>query len=98
IFAGDVPQLAYPARGVATLWEQRRTAPDALGAVLGRGRTRLLAELGAPASTSDLARRTGMTAGGVSQHLTALRAAGLVAPRRQGRSVLNVRTALAEAL
>ena len=98
IFAGGVPQLAYPARGVATLWEQRRTTPDALGAVLGRGRTRLLAELGAPVSTSDLARRTGMTAGGVSQHLTALRAAGLVATRRQGRSVLNVRTALAEAL
>ena len=98
IFAGEVPQLAYPARGVATLWEQRRTTPDALGAVLGRGRTRLLAELGAPASTTDLARRTGMTAGGVSQHLTALRAAGLVATRRQGRSVLNVRTALAEAL
>ena len=98
IFAGDVPQLAYPARGVATLWEPRRESTDALGAVLGRGRTRLLLELDSPSSTTELARRTGMTAGGVSQHLSVLRAAGLVAAHRQGRSVLNVRTALAEAL
>ncbi len=98
IFAGDVPQLAYPARGVATLWETRRENTAALGAVLGRGRTRLLLELDAPSSTTELARRTGMTAGGVSQHLTALRAAGLVTAHRHGRSILNVRTALAEAL
>ena len=98
VFAGAVPQLAYPARGVATLWERRRESTDALGAVLGRGRTRLLLELDAPSSTTELAQRTGMTAGGVSQHLTALRAAGLVAAHRHGRSVLNVRTALAEAL
>lgn len=98
IFAGDLPQLAYPARGIATLWEPRGEGTAALGAVLGRGRTRLLAELGAPASTTELAQRTGMTAGGVSQHLAALRAAGLVAAHRQGRSVLNVRTPLAEAL
>jgi DNA-binding transcriptional ArsR family regulator len=98
IFAGDVPQLAYPARGVATLWEPRPENSGALGAVLGRGRTRLLLELDAPSSTTELARRTGMTAGGVSQHLTALRAAGLVTAHRHGRSVLNMRTALAEAL
>ncbi|MGW4945888.1 ArsR/SmtB family transcription factor [Actinoplanes sp. NPDC004185] len=66
--------------------------------MLGRGRTRLLLELDAPSSTTELARRTGMTAGGVSQHLSVLRAAGLVVAHRRGRSVLNVRTALAEAL
>jgi DNA-binding transcriptional ArsR family regulator len=98
VFTGDVPQLAYPARGVATLWEPRRENAAALGAVLGRGRTQLLLELQAPSSTTELARRTGMTAGGVSQHLTALRAAGLVTAHRHGRSVLNVRTPLAEAL
>jgi hypothetical protein len=98
VFAGSVPQLAYPARGVATLWERRPEDPEALGAVLGRARTRLLVELTAPASTTELARRTGMTAGGVSQQLTALRAAGLVSAHRHGRRVLNVRTALAEAL
>ncbi|GAA3349187.1 hypothetical protein GCM10020358_70380 [Amorphoplanes nipponensis] len=98
VFAGDVPQLAYPARAVATLWEPRPEHTGALGAVLGRGRTRLLLELGAPSSTTELARRTGMTPGGVSQHLTALRAAGLVAAHRHGRRVLNVQTPLAEAL
>jgi DNA-binding transcriptional ArsR family regulator len=98
VWAGDVPQLAYPARGVATLWERSSWAPDALGAVIGRGRARLLAELGAPLSTTELARRTGISAGGVSQHLSALRAAGLVVTHRQGRAVLNSRTAVADAL
>ncbi|MEV6843221.1 helix-turn-helix domain-containing protein [Actinoplanes sp. NPDC051411] len=98
VWAGQVPQLAYPARGVATLWERSSRAPGALGAVIGRGRARLLAELGVPLSTTELARRTGISAGGVSQHLSALRAAGLVITHRQGRTVLNSRTAVAEAL
>ncbi|MFD0348248.1 ArsR/SmtB family transcription factor [Kitasatospora aburaviensis] len=72
--------------------------PDALAAVIGRSRAVLLAELDTPASTSDLARRTGLTAGGVSQHLTALRAAGLVDAHRTGRYVLYVRTEAAETL
>jgi DNA-binding transcriptional ArsR family regulator len=56
------------------------------------------AALAAPASTSVLAARTGLTAGGVSQHLAVLRAAGLVRTHRSGRTVLNVRTGTAEAL
>jgi DNA-binding transcriptional ArsR family regulator len=91
-------QLAYPARGVATLWERPPRASAGLQAVLGRGRARLLVEMRGPVSTTELARRTGMTAGGVSQHLAALRAAGLVSTHRQGRSVLNSRTTVAEAL
>jgi DNA-binding transcriptional ArsR family regulator len=98
VSAGDVAQLAYPARGVATLWERSSRTPDALGAVIGRGRARLLAELGAPLSTTELARRTGISAGGVSQHLSALRAAGLIVTHRQGRAVLNSRTPVADAL
>ncbi|MEU8264528.1 helix-turn-helix domain-containing protein [Micromonospora sp. NPDC048999] len=98
IAAGDLPQLAYPARGVGALWECPPTAPDALSAVLGRGRARLLAELGTPRSSTELARRTGLSPAGVSQHLTALRAAGLVVTHRQGRSLLSSRTAVAEAL
>ncbi|WP_446219277.1 helix-turn-helix domain-containing protein [Micromonospora sp. IBHARD004] len=98
IAAGDVPQLAYPARGLGALWECPPAAPDALGAVLGRGRARLLAELDAPRSTTELARRTGMSPAGVSQHLAALRAAGLVVTHRAGRSLLSNRTPVAEAL
>jgi DNA-binding transcriptional ArsR family regulator len=98
VTAGDIPQLAYPARGVATLAEPVAAAPDALGAVLGKGRARLLTELGSPLSTTELARRTGLTPGGVSQHLTTLRAAGLVITHRQGRALLNTRTPVADAL
>jgi DNA-binding transcriptional ArsR family regulator len=99
VSSGDVAQLAYPARGVATLWERSSRPPDALGAIIGRGRARLLFELGgAPLSTTELARRTGLSAGGVSQHLSALRAAGLIVTHRQGRAVLNSRTPVADAL
>jgi biotin operon repressor len=94
----NLSQLAYPARGAATLWETPPTASDPLSGVLGRGRAQLLAEMRSPVSTSELARRTGMSTGGVSQHLAALRAAGLVSTHRHGRSVLNVRTSAAEAL
>jgi hypothetical protein len=94
----DVSQLAYPVRGAATLWDGGPGPLDPLGAVIGRGRARLLAEMGSPMSTTELARRTGISAGGVSQHLAALRAAGLVATHRRGRSVLNIRTSTAEAL
>lgn len=95
---GTPPQLAYPARGVGTLWEAGPRASDALGAVLGRGRARLLVEMRAPVSTTELARRTGISAGGVSQHLAVLRAAGLVTTQRDGRKVLNLRTTVADAL
>ncbi|MFJ5025694.1 ArsR/SmtB family transcription factor [Streptomyces goshikiensis] len=96
---GDPPQLAYPARGTGTLWEARpATRADSLAAVLGRSRTLLLTELDMPASTTQLAHRTGLSPAGVSQYLTALRNAGLVSAHRAGRSVLYARTAAAETL
>lgn len=91
-------QLAYPARAAGTLWQDAAGSPDPLSAVIGRGRARLLVEVCSPVSTTELARRTGISAGGVSQHLAVLRAAGLVATHRSGRSVLNARTTVAEAL
>jgi DNA-binding transcriptional ArsR family regulator len=93
------PQLAYPARGTGTLWEHRPVArTDAIAAVLGRSRAVLLTELDTPASTTELAQRTGISTAGVSQHLTALRDAGMVSAHRAGRSVLYARTAVAESL
>ncbi|GAA2759903.1 ArsR/SmtB family transcription factor [Actinopolymorpha rutila] len=97
--AGEPPQLAYPARGVGNLWEPRTpTSAAAVAGVLGRSRTRILTELDTPSSTTELARRAGMSAAGVSQHLTALRDAGLVTAHRSGRSVLYARTSVADAL
>ncbi|MFI1989563.1 DUF5937 family protein [Actinoplanes sp. NPDC020271] len=98
VSAWGTPQLAYPAAGVATLWEEPSAPPDALGALVGAGRARILVALGSPLSTTELARRTGITAGGISQHLRVLRAAGLVATHREGRSLLNSRTPAAETL
>ncbi|AUY52192.1 winged helix-turn-helix domain-containing protein [Streptomyces sp. CB01881] len=93
------PGLVYPPRGVATLWESAgATAPDGLAGVLGRTRARLLAELESPASTSELAARTGGSPANVSHHLTALREAGLLARHRTGRTVLYARTEAAELL
>lgn len=93
------PSVLYPARGVGLLWEPGSTAgPEALAGVLGEARASLLAALEAPTSTTELARRLGLSAGGVSQHLTRLRDARLVAGSRDGRTVLYVRTPLAERL
>ncbi|WP_419993525.1 DUF5937 family protein [Streptomyces boninensis] len=94
------PSLRYPPRGVGTLWETRPAAAPsaALAGVLGRSRAAILAGLTAPASTTELAGRTGLTAGGVSQHLSALRAAGLVGGHRAGREVLYARTQAGETL
>src|SRR5207244_4144899 len=85
------PTLIYPARGIGTLWETggERTS-EALAGVIGRTRAALLAELDAPRTTTDVARLVGITPGGASQHLGALRAAGLVAGRRGGRGVRYV--------
>ncbi|WP_256257205.1 DUF5937 family protein [Streptomyces sp. MUSC 14] len=95
----DPPQLAYQARGVGSLWQARPvTRADTLSAVLGRSRTLLLTELEIPASTTQLAHRTGLSPAGVSQYLTALRNAGLVSAHRAGRSVLYARTTAAETL
>lgn len=97
--SGDVPQLCYGARGVGTVFARRAPEPsEAVAAVIGRSRALLLAELEAPASTTELAARTGMSAGGVSEHLTALRGAGMVSAHRTGRSVLYARTSVADSL
>ncbi|MFF1511684.1 DUF5937 family protein [Streptomyces sp. NPDC058326] len=95
----DPPQLAYPARGFGAVWEPRTAdATEAVAAVLGRSRTLLLTELDTPASTTQLATQCGLSAAGVSQHLIALRNAGLVTAHRSGRSVLYARTAVADQL
>lgn len=93
------PSLTYPPRGVATLWDpSEATGPEGLAGVLGATRAALVAELEAPRSTAELARRLGVTAGAVSQHLGKLRAAGVVNASREGREVLYVLTPAGEAL
>ncbi|GII90111.1 ArsR/SmtB family transcription factor [Sinosporangium siamense] len=93
------PMLAYPARGIGTLWvDQPPPAPEALAALLGRTRAMVLTALAEPASTTSLARRFSLTPGAVSQHLAVLVDGGLVARRRVGRVVVYRRTPMGDAL
>jgi DNA-binding transcriptional ArsR family regulator len=92
------PTLIYPARGIATLWEDAAPAPEGLARLLGATRAAVLTNLGAPRSTTELAGRLALSPATTSHHLGALRDAGLVTGRREGRAVLYVRTPLGDAL
>ena len=93
------PTLMYPARGVATLWDPgQAAAPEAVARLLGRRRAAVLSALGAPLSTTELARSLGLSAASVSQHLAVLRDAGLVNGHRVGRAVLYMRSPTGETL
>jgi DNA-binding transcriptional ArsR family regulator len=95
----EPPTVAYPARGIGTLWEQPRpTAPGALDSLIGPARAALLIALASPASTLELARQRQVTPGAISQQLAALLANGLVSKARAGRVVLYTRTELADQL
>lgn len=94
-----VPALVYPARGVAELWQPLTSdATESLSRLLGRTRATLLASLREPASTTTLARRHGLAAATISEHLAAMRDGGLVTSRRHRHSVLYVCTDLGDRL
>src|SRR5438270_6144154 len=80
------PTLIYPARGIGMLWSPERPAPpDALANLVGQTRAALLVALDSPRSTTELAATLGISPGGVSQHLSILRDAGLVSGNRLQR-------------
>jgi DNA-binding transcriptional ArsR family regulator len=83
------PALAYPARGIAELWQPAPTRHSgALGALLGQTRAALLESLAEPASTQTLALRHGVAPSTVSEHLAVLFQAGLVTRRRHKHTVV----------
>ena len=95
----EAPSLVYPCRGTGTLWGPvPAVTPRALSALLGAPRARLLALLGEPLATVELARRLRVTPSAVSQHLRVLHAAGLVTRARDGRQVLYRRSPLGDQL
>lgn len=99
IAPAEPPLILYGARGAGTLWERDRPrAPDALAALIGAPRARLLAVLEAPASSTELAVRLGVTTSAVNQHLRAMREAGLLTSARHGRSMLYLRSQLGDAM
>lgn len=95
----DQPTVTYPPRGVAELWEDTRAqVTDPLSALIGRTRAALLATLGLPRTTTQLAAQLGLSPPAVSQHLKVLKDTALVTARRRGRMVLYQRTPTATTL
>lgn len=95
----EPPTVAYPARGIGTLWSPPTApTPRPLEDLLGRPRASLLTDLTAPTSTRELARRREVSPSAISQHLATLLASGLVTRARAGRVVLYARTPLADQL
>jgi hypothetical protein len=92
--------MVYRARGVAAILQPPGPGAggDALAALLGSGRARILRSLAAPATTSQLVAQLGLSLGTVGGHLAVLRDAGLVTRTRTGRSVHYVLTASAAEL
>lgn len=89
------PGLVYPARGIAALWQPVPGAGDAaLTRLLGRTRALLLTSVREPSTTTTLARRHAVAPATVSQHLAALRGAGLVVARRDRSQVFYSTTEL----
>ncbi|MEU6022413.1 winged helix-turn-helix domain-containing protein [Micromonospora sp. NPDC047134] len=92
--------IVYRATGVAELLgPPDPTRPDdALDRLVGRSRAAVLRALALPATTSQLVAQLGLSLGGVGDHLTVLREAGLVSRIRAGRAVRYRRTPLGDAL
>ncbi|GAA4990721.1 DUF5937 family protein [Actinopolymorpha pittospori] len=96
-----VPTVTYSPRGVGLMWEEPRDGgrgPSPLADLVGRTRAALVAQLDVPMSTTQLACQLDLTAPTLSAHLRILAAAGVVASRRKGRTVLYARTDLGERL
>ncbi|MFD0071250.1 ArsR/SmtB family transcription factor [Streptomyces sp. NPDC127166] len=72
--------------------------PEALAALLGRTRARVLALLRSPATTTALAERASVSLAAASQHAGVLRGAGLVDTVRTGTAVLHSLTPLGHSL
>jgi DNA-binding transcriptional ArsR family regulator len=77
--------FVYPARGPAV---QADPEADALSALLGPGRARVVRELARPATSTQLAHALEVSLGTVSTHLAVLRDADMVVGARVGRSVV----------
>jgi DNA-binding transcriptional ArsR family regulator len=100
----DVPDrpvlMAYPAGPGAPLSAESDDgrAQDALSGILGATRARVLRLLAEEHTTSEAARRLGLSVPAVSTHAAALRGAGLIDSRRDGSAVQHRRTALGRLL
>ncbi|WP_367136198.1 MULTISPECIES: ArsR/SmtB family transcription factor [Streptomyces] len=92
------PVLVYPARHMSESAPAVQTAPRSLGKLVGHTRSAVLGSIGGGCTTSELARRVGVSAASASQHAGVLREAGLVLTLRNGSAVMHTLTPLGAAL
>ncbi|GAA1974028.1 winged helix-turn-helix domain-containing protein [Catenulispora subtropica] len=85
--------LIYPALTPLPLLPEPQ-AIDPLGTLLGRTRAHVLEALSEQRTTGHLAKDLGISAASVSQHASALREAGLIVTRREGKAAWHECTAL----
>jgi DNA-binding transcriptional ArsR family regulator len=95
--AADLPGqpvlLAYPA-GPGLPVQVAEGHQDPLSAVLGRTRSQVLRLLADEHTTTGVARLAGISPASASEHITALRGAGLIATVRDGATAHHRRTSL----
>ena len=90
----ETPRLILPVADAdgRRLWAASRGS--ALAALVGRNRAAVLQSIADGCTTTELARRAGISLAAASQHAAVLRGAGLIITRRQGSAVLHVLTPL----
>ncbi|WP_244161989.1 ArsR/SmtB family transcription factor [Micromonospora eburnea] len=94
-----LPQvLVYPVEHTRPVSAAASTPRRSLAALIGDTRTAVLEGIGEGSSTTELARRIGVSAASISQHTAVLRSAGLIRTGRVGKAVLHTLTPLGEAL
>lgn len=82
--------LLFPTRSVGKIWEDSSitVGRDPLADLLGRNRASILSQTVPGRGTLTIARSLGLSPATVSEHLSILRASGLVTSFRAGRSVI----------
>ena len=92
---GLPPVLIYPvprtAETLASLDVRRRTA---LASLIGQTRAAMLESIGDGGTTTDLARRVGVSPASASEHAAIMRAAQLIRSRREGNRMVHELTSL----
>lgn len=94
------PVLIYPVeRSAETLPVRHHTTPPALSALVGATRAAVLDAIGAnPTTTTELARRVGISIASASEHTAVLRQCGLVTSYRDRNRMVHHLTVLGLAL
>lgn len=95
---GLPPVLVYPVAHADAPTAAGDPGGAPLGRLVGHTRSAVLKAIGQGGTTSELARRAGVSLASASQHAGVLRDAGLVMTLRRGSSVLHTLTPLGAAL